>query len=361
MYRFAFVMDQQVGLKTQSLNFERVVAKDKTVSPLWVPVSYSADAGFMSRLSVLPAGIRGTLRGVHEIRESLQKVDNIDGILWGSWAAKSVLDLVSKQPSFLILDMTPVQMEMMGELYNYSKARGGFLSGWKKRATLKLYTECKHLFAWNQWVADSLKDDYAVPESKISVISPGVDINLFRPDTSKKPSDGVIRLLFVGGDFHRKGGDLLLKWARTTRATHPWEVHIVTRDDVPATPGVVVHKGIVNNSPELIELYQTCDLFVLPTRADTYTFVSMEAMASGLPLIVSRIGGIPEIVDEGRTGYLVDVDDFVTLSDTIDLLVDNNELRLTMAQAARRRAVEHFDCDVNLTGVLLKMKAVVRV
>src|SRR4051794_8449536 len=107
MYRFAFVMDQQVGLRTQAMNFERVVAGDTTIDPVWVPVQYATGGGLLARLPILPESIKGTLRGVHEIRDRLGDPAQFDSVLWATWAAKSVLKLVEGAPAFLVMDMTP--------------------------------------------------------------------------------------------------------------------------------------------------------------------------------------------------------------------------------------------------------------
>jgi hypothetical protein len=357
MYEIALVMDQQVGLRTQSLNFEEVVGKDSSIHATWVPVRYAADAGPLSRLPGLPKQMQGTLRGIHEIRTGLGDARRFDAILWATWAAKSVPDLVAAAPSFLVMDMTPVQMAAMGEQYGYTSSRAQFLGGWKRRATDRLYQQAASFFPWNEWVAGSLREDYGVPAAKIAPFSPGVNVDLYRSAPEVRPQDGVVRLLFVGGDFKRKGGDLLLRWTRETRITMPWELHIVTRDDVPATPHVTVHHNLRNNSPELVRLYQQCDLFVLPTRADCYSLVAMEAMASGLPVIISRIGGIPEIVQEDETGYLVDVGDYAALKAHLERLILDHSLRQRLGAASRRRACTHFNCNTNVERILDAMKA----
>ena len=349
-------MDQQVGLRTQALNWRRVVSEDADVAPTWADVCYEADAGPLSRLPGLPSGIKGTLRGVHEIRTGLGDVTRFDAVLWATWAAKSVPQLVGAAPGFLVMDMTPVQMEAMGAQYGYSRARARLGAGWKRRATDRLYAKAGHLFPWNEWVAASLRDDYGVPSEKITPVPPGVDQSLFFPDPSARPGDGVVRLLFVGGDFARKGGDLLLRWARETRLTG-WELHLVTRDPVADTPGVIVRQGLTNNSPELVKLYQACDVFVLPTRADCFSLVAMEAMSCGLPVAISRLGGIPEIVGDGETGFLLEPDDYGALAQRLDQLVSDAGLRGRMGAAALARAREKFDCRVNVGRVLGAMKA----
>ena len=331
-YQFAFVLDQQVGLKTQALNWERVVAEDSSVNASWVPVCYEAPGGLLTRLPGLPSGIKGTLRGVREIKDGLGEARH-DAVLWATWAAKSVPALVAAAPSFLVMDMTPLQMEAMGELYGYGKARARFGAQWKRRATDRLYANVRHLFPWNEWVAASLRDDYGVPARKITAVSPGVDQTLFFPDPAARADDGVVRLLFVGGNFARKGGDLLVRWAQETRSKTPWELHLVTRDTVPATPGIVVHHGIGNNSSELVRLYQQSDLFVLPTLADCYSLVAMEAMSCGLPVVISRLGGIPEVVADGETGCLLEPGDYAGLGSCLYKLVMDAALRLCAAPA----------------------------
>ena len=356
-YRFGFVLDQQVGLKTQSLNWERVALEDPSVQASFVPVCYEAEAGLLSRLPGLPSGLKGTLRGVGEIRAGLAAAGPLDAVLWATWAAKSVPGLVEAAPSFLVMDMTPTQMEAMGALYGYGKARARLGASWKRRATDRLYRGVRHFFPWNEWVAASLRGDYGVPAEKITPVSPGVDQARFCPDPSARPGDGVVRLLFVGGDLSRKGGDLLRRWAEETRVSAPWELHLVTRDPVPPQPGVVAHHGIANNSPELARLYQQSDLFVLPTLADCYSMVAMEAMSCGLPVVTSRLGGIPEIVADGETGVLLEPGDYPALAACLDGLVSDAARRQALGAAARDYARAHFNCRMNMGRILDAMKA----
>jgi len=359
MYSFGFVMDQQVGLRTHALNVERAVGSDGSIRATWVPVCYDSGQGWLKQFPCIPASLRGTLMGAEEIRRGLRQAEELQAVLWATWAAKCVPDLVGRTPAFLVMDMTPVQMEAMGQQYGYTRARARFFGSWKRRATERLYRQAVHLFPWSDWVAASLRDDYGVPPEKITVVSPGVDLELYRPDPLEQSDKPVVRLLFVGGDFARKGGGLLLRWARETRLPVRWELHLVTRDNLPAEPGVIVHRNIVNNSPELVRLYQQSDLFVLPTLADCYSLVSLEAMASGVPVVTSRLGGIPEIVEDGVTGYLSDPGDYPALAQQLDRLVTDAELRRAMGKAARERACLRFDSRANVERILRAMKRAV--
>lgn len=362
IHTFAFVLDQQVGLRTQALNLERTVRTNARIVPTFVPVRYEADAGFLSRLPGVPGGIKGTLRGVREIRDGLRE-GGFDAILWATWAAKSVPDLVKMAPAFLVMDMTPTQMEAMGEQYGYSRRRARFGGAWKRRATENLYRQAAHFFPWNEWVAQSLRDDWNVPAEKITPVSPGVDTELFCPAPERRSPD-VVRVLFVGGDFERKGGDLLVRWLRERQQASESlvELHLVTRSEdktLDALPGVTVHRGITNNSPELVRLYQEADIFALPTRADCYSLVALEAMASGVPVIISRLGGISDIVQENKTGFLISPDDYSTLTLHLNSLIADPVKRIGFGTAGRMRAVQNFDCRKSAATVLATMKQIV--
>jgi len=366
--RLGFVMDQQVGLKTQSLNFQSVLREEyPQVEAVFVPVEYASVAtNPVTRAleKALPGSVRGTLAGVREIKKAFDS-QRFDAVLWATWAAKSVIECVRAAPAFLLMDMTPTQMEALGAHYGYSSSRARFLGGWKRQATDRLYAEATHLFGWNEWVATSLREDYEVPVSKVSAVSPGTDTARFCPDPKARKHDGVTRLLFVGGDFQRKGGDLLLRYLRErSPGLPPVELCCVTRDTVMDAPtNVRFVRGVANNSPELVALYQQSDLFVLPTRADCYSLVALEAMASGLPVVITNMGGIGDIVAPGETGVLLsptdDKDDnYAALAAALDELVADPVKRERMGRAGRERAVTRFDCR---TGVRIVVDAMIAV
>ena len=338
-------MDQQVGLRTYAMLVRRLAEADPELVPTFVDVNY--DAGKLSRL---PAS--GTLAGVREVRRGLGDVKRFDAILWATWAAKFVPDLVETCPAFFVMDMSPTQMTEMGEHYGYTSERAEFLGGWKRRATERIYRAAAQFFPWNAWVGQSLISDWDVPAEKITPVSPGVDTRTFAPSATQRER---VSLLFVGGDFTRKGGDLLLRWARET--TLPVEIHVATRDAVSDAPSnVTFHRGIAPLSPELVALYQSSDVFVLPTRADCYSLVALEAMACGLPVVISPLGGIPELVEDGVNGCLVAPDDYGTLKARLGALVSDPELRARMGAEGRRRAVSRFDARCGVTQILEALK-----
>ena len=128
--------------------------------------------------------------------------------------------------------------------------------------------------------------------AKVQVIRPGVDLRRFRPRPAGRPP-GPARILFVGGDFVRKGGDDLLEAVRYLGDSA--ELDLVTASAPPSLPGsprIRVHVGLDHNSEQLFDLYRRADVFVLPSRGECYGHVICEALASGLPVVACDVGAV---------------------------------------------------------------------
>ena len=93
------------------------------------------------------------------------------------------------------------------------------------------------------------------------------------------------------------------------------------------------------------ELLPLADVFFLPSRQESFGLVALEAMSAGVPVVASNIGGLPEVVEDGVTGFLHDPDDEVALAASIEKLLGNDRLRERMGRAARRHAKARFDID----------------
>jgi len=94
---------------------------------------------------------------------------------------------------------------------------------------------------------------------------------------------------------------------------------------------------------EGLRLYAECDAFVLPTRADCLPLVCLESLAAGLPLVASKVGGIPDCVREGETGHLIEMDDAAALGDVLEALAADPARRKRMSSAARAEAERRYD------------------
>ena len=97
--------------------------------------------------------------------------------------------------------------------------------------------------------------------------------------------------------------------------------------------------------PLIEEVLVGADLFLLPSRNESFGLAALEAMACHVPVIATSVGGLPEVVAHGETGFLYPVGDVDSMADAAIRVLQDDELRGRLGRAARRRALEHFDQD----------------
>jgi alpha-maltose-1-phosphate synthase len=202
-----------------------------------------------------------------------------------------------------------------------------------------------HITTWSDWARQSVMDDYEIPANRVTTVHPGLPLaQLKAVNVQPRPSATKPRLLFVGNDFVRKGGHDLLAVFVEHFAEH-CELDIVTNAEiaVPELPTIRLHRGIHPLDPELLALYRSADIFVLPTHLDTFPMVFVEAMAFGLPCIGTTVRGVPELIQPGRSGLTIRPGDRHALRQAIQSLTSNPELRRSMGANAQRRVKEQFD------------------
>jgi glycogen synthase len=184
------------------------------------------------------------------------------------------------------------------------------------------------------------------PDLRYSVVPNGVDLKLFRPREEALREGGPLRCVAVARLIERKGlGDLIRAFAMLERGR--FELEIVGRGPDEALLRAlardlgVAHEVIFTGSLDragVAERYRAADLFTLPSTAEAFGNVFAEALASGLPIVGSAIGGIPDLVEHGSNGLLVPANDPATLARAITYLADDPELRTEMSHRNRAKA-----------------------
>jgi glycosyltransferase involved in cell wall biosynthesis len=198
--------------------------------------------------------------------------------------------------------------------------------------------------------------DYDIESEKITVLPPGVIVREWLRPQPRSINTGPAKILFVGGDLKRKGGHLLIEAFRALRKPG-LELHLVTKDTLPSEPGIVVHNNMLPNSASLKELYHQCDMFVLPTFGDCLPMVLSEAGASGLAIVSTNVAGIPEIVQDGRTGLVVPPGDVPALVQALRSLLENPELCLDLGSRATQHVAQAYDAEKNSARLLQLLKS----
>jgi glycosyltransferase involved in cell wall biosynthesis len=207
-------------------------------------------------------------------------------------------------------------------------------------------TRLRRVIAVSNGTSRELQEHYRVPADRIRVVPNGVDHAVFRPaaDTTTKkelrrrlglPVDAMLAL-FVGGDWERKGvRDAVDAVARIADA----HLVVVGRGDGDALMRHVAHTGAVGRvhvvapTPAPQEFYAAADCFLFPSRYEAFSLVTLEAAASGLPIVCHRINGTEELVTEGGNGWLVPFG-ADALREKLIALRDDAALRARMSAAA---------------------------
>jgi glycosyltransferase involved in cell wall biosynthesis len=327
----AYVMEQTLGNITHYLNL-RQHEVDVGGPRMWIPIEY--------REGRVPWTLAGSVLARRALAPVVGKVDGI--FIHTTVLTLLAVDYFKKKPTILSCDGTPMNKREMRELYGL-KPEGRLAEQGKRALFRTLFSPAAGFVAWSNWTKGSFVNDYGCRDEDVAVIPPGIDLDQFAPGDRNHE---LARILFVGGDFVRKGGALLLSAFRK-RLRGRAELVIVTREKVPPEPGVTVHNNVQTNSPVLRDLYATSDIFALPTQADCYSLVCMEALASGLPLVATRVGGIPDMIREGETGHLVDVGDVDALGDVLVSLVENPARRAEMGRRGREDSRRRFEIRTN--------------
>ena len=212
------------------------------------------------------------------------------------------------------------------------------------RDEARIYAAADLICPWTRWVERSLIEHYSIPPDKILVAPGAVTLPSGLPlaPETPAPASRLPRLAFVGNDWPRKGGPRLLAWHQQHWA-HRAELHVFSgRVQPDPSARNVAWRGAVPRDELLARHLPDMDLFVLPTREDTFVWAALEASGVGLPIVASRIAGLPEVVREGETGLLCTWNDDAAFIAAIDRLLADPALRRSMGQAGRRHVRERF-------------------
>jgi glycosyltransferase involved in cell wall biosynthesis len=215
----------------------------------------------------------------------------------------------------------------------------------------RLWPLAHHILCNSRAIRSVLTDCCGVPEAHVTAIYNGVDTDYFQPPTAAAP--GPPRVLCVARMVPEKDHDTLLAAFARTVQVHP-EAELWLVGDGPRLEQIrdLARRLLPGNRitilpprEDLRPLLHQASLLVLSSRAEAFPNVILEAMASGLPVVATRVGGIPELVDSGRTGWLVNAGDASGLAAALSQALADPDVRQVMGRAGRERALYNFSLD----------------
>lgn len=183
-------------------------------------------------------------------------------------------------------------------------------------------------------------ESVGISSHKIKRIYHGVDLDKFQPPQRKETSNRVI-FGYVGRFHKEKGLEYLIETAKEINGN--FEIWLIGEGPQKSFLQKNAPKNVIffPFQEKIEKFYQKIDVFVLPTTRDNLPLTILEAEATGLPIISTKVGGIGEIVETGHNGILVKSRDVSSLAKAMSTLIKNEKLRVKMGRTSRILAEKH--------------------
>jgi rhamnosyl/mannosyltransferase len=224
---------------------------------------------------------------------------------------------------------------------------------YEKYVLPKVFQKAKTIICSSDFVKNTFLRSFS---KKTITINPGVDIVAKKP--SKKDTNNV---LFVGGltkAEHYKGVEYLIKAIALLKKDIPtMQLSVAGKGDAMSTYkqlakqlGIAEHVRFLGRQDKnaLQKLYQRANVLVLPSASESFGMVLIEAMSHGTPVIASNIGGIPDVVTDGKEGILVPVKNAEKLAAAIKKILTNKTLADKLGQAGYEKVKERYLWDIQI-------------
>jgi glycosyltransferase involved in cell wall biosynthesis len=217
-----------------------------------------------------------------------------------------------------------------------------------------IYQHADGVFVMGSHVARSLQEHYGCDPSRVRTIGAGA--NVAAATASGEP--GARHVVFVGRDWERKGGpDLLAAFARVRAELPDARLTIAgCRPDVGAQPGVEVRGDL--DYAEVSQLYEEATVFGMPTLREPFGLVFVEALAHGVPVVATRLGALPDIVQDGESGLLVAPHDVDALAAALTRLLREPDTARAFGARGRDFVRDRFTWDAVADSLASEIRAV---
>ena len=235
----------------------------------------------------------------------------------------------------------------------------------------KMLERANKIIAVSHFTKRELLEYYKVPEEKIRVIHNGVDTNKFQPAKDKRkikeelgfnPND--LAIVSVGRLYARKGLFTLIESMPAVIKRFKNAKFIISgkgqSDEMRKLIAYAEKIGVKDNiiftgyypDKKLPKLYQAADVFAFSTFYEHHPFAVLEALSTGLPVVTTSVGGIPETIESGKNGFLVEPFNPKQFADRILYLLEHPAEALEMGSLARKTILERFDWRIVVKDVL---------
>jgi len=278
--------------------------------------------------------------------------------------AQGVKDIIRQYPTILALDATPILAHELLQKITKDKAlclRSQIAKFFMGHLFRNVFSNVDWFMPCGRWCGDAIAKSYHISPSNMTIIYCPIHLDTFKPSLNN--SGRPFTVLFIGNDFLRKGGDLLLRIYKKFLYKENIRLKIVSsdsclsRDFSELAEGVEILKDL--SEKQIINVFQSADLFVLPTIKEYLGNVIAESLSVGVPVITRDVGSLKEMVKDGFNGILMPYNSSEEewVQKILYLYRNKNVLR-EYSINARKTAEEMFDFNrfkVDLEQILKKV------
>jgi glycogen synthase len=306
----------------------------------WARMSEGAEKRFNSALATFATDLS-------IVRDPID-ADVVHGHTWyaalAGFMARQLYDVPFVATVHSLEPLRPWKEEQLGRSYR--------LTGWAERAALEAADRVVAVSAQSR---GEILAHFNIPPERVVVIHNGIDLKTWNPspavDTRRAYGIEGDYILFVGRASRQKGMVHLLEAMKHVEpgvrlvccasAADTPEVEREVAAKVKETPRCLWINTFLREE-QYIELYSHCAVFACPSVYEPFGIINLEAMACERPVVASAVGGIPEVVVPGKTGFLVPPADPRALADALNCVLRDRALARRMGLAGRRRAEDRF-------------------
>jgi glycosyltransferase involved in cell wall biosynthesis len=206
--------------------------------------------------------------------------------------------------------------------------------------------------SWQSLILD------VVPSNKVSVVENFVDFASIHELKNEVSSKHILTVLFVGGPGAKLKGifDVVNAASIVTQRYKDILFVLLACSGIKGLNALCEARGLASNirilgylyGAEKTKIFSESEIFLLPSYAEGLPITMLEAMAAGLPIIATSVGAIPDIIQDGKNGFLIKIGDYHTLAEKILVLANNQNLRSKMAKKNMELAQKNFEKSVIL-------------
>lgn len=230
----------------------------------------------------------------------------------------------------------------------------------------KAAKKCTKVIVCSEALRTQVAKNYKIPNSKIYTLYQGVDLDkfAFRKHHDVLKNKEFINIVFIKSDYQRGGLYILrsaiallhhINFTLTIAGPWPIEEKRIIKEFEHVRNCKTNFLGPINESNVIALLHQH-DIFCVPSLREALGVANIEALACGIPVVTSSSLGIPEVLDQGKNGWVSQPGDSIDLAKQLQLCINNDSIRYNKSSVGRKFVERNFDINKNLNAFLTMLE-----